>query len=51
MLERLDYSIALAVHRPFYISICISTSPTQHTAYIKHADDVAILEFKGDQKL
>ena len=25
---------ALAVHRPFYISICISTLPTQHTTFI-----------------
>ena len=25
----------LAVHRPFYISICISTLPTQHTTFIK----------------
>ena len=24
----------LAVHRPFYISICISTLPTQHTTFI-----------------
>ena len=34
MLETLDYTIrvsVLAVHRPFYISICISTLPTQHT--------------------
>ena len=25
---------ALAVHQPFYISICISTLPTQHTTFI-----------------
>ena len=24
----------LAVHQPFYISICISTLPTQHTKFI-----------------
>ena len=24
----------LAVHRPFYISICIATLPTQHTTFI-----------------
>ena len=24
----------LAVHRPFYISICISTLPTQHTTFM-----------------
>ena len=32
MLETLDY--VLAVHRPFYISIFISTLPTQHTTFI-----------------
>ena len=26
----------LAVHRPFHISICISTLPTQHTTFISH---------------
>ena len=24
----------IVVHRPFYISICISTLPTQHTMFI-----------------
>ena len=28
------YLSVLAVHRPFYISICISTLPTQHTTFI-----------------
>ena len=33
MLETLDYTVLsiLAVHQPFYISICISILPTQHT--------------------
>ena len=32
MLETLDYTIRIgSIHRPFYISICISTLPTQHT--------------------
>ena len=40
MLETLDYTIfVLAVYRPFYISICISTLPTQHTSFIKEMDD------------
>ena len=35
MLETLDYTIRiLAVHKPFYISISISTLPTQHTMFI-----------------
>ena len=35
MLETLDYILSvLAVHRPFYILICISTLPTQHTTFI-----------------
>ena len=37
MLETLDYTILLsvsAVHRPYYISICISILPTQHTTLI-----------------
>ena len=35
MLETLDHILSvLAVHRPFYISICISTLPTQHTTFI-----------------
>ena len=25
-----------ALHQPFYISICISTLPTQHTTFITH---------------
>ena len=32
--KRLTILSVLAVHRPFYISICISTLPTQHTTYI-----------------
>ena len=36
MLETFDYTVLslLAVHRPFYISICISTMPMQHTTFI-----------------
>ena len=35
MLETLDYTIRIgSIHRPFYISICISTLPTQHTMFI-----------------
>ena len=35
MLETLGYTISvLAVHRPFYISIFISTLPTQYTMFI-----------------
>ena len=35
MLETLDYILSvLAVHRPLYISISISTLPTQQTAFI-----------------
>ena len=34
-LETLDYTFRkLAVHQLFYISICISTLPTQHTTFI-----------------
>ena len=29
-----NVSLVSAVHRPFYISICISTLPTQHTTFI-----------------
>ena len=32
-LETLDYTTVLAVYQPFYISICISTLPTQHTCH------------------
>ena len=32
-LETLDLLSVLAAHRPFYISICISTLPTQHTTW------------------
>ena len=31
MLEMLDYTSVVAEHRPFYISICISTRPTHST--------------------
>ena len=35
MLETLNYTIRIgSIHRPFYISICISTLPTQHTIFI-----------------
>ena len=34
ILETLDYAIRIsAVHRPFYILICISTLPTQTTQH------------------
>ena len=34
MLETLDYMLAVStIHRPFYISIGISTLPKQHTTY------------------
>ena len=29
-----NVSLVSAVHRPFYISICISTLPTQYTTFI-----------------
>ena len=29
-----DILSVLALHRPFYISICISTLPTQHTTFM-----------------
>ena len=32
----------LAVHRPFYISICISTLPTQHTTFT-----VSVIDMHG----
>ena len=35
MLETLDHILSvLVVHRPFYILICISNLPTQHTTFI-----------------
>ena len=34
MLETLDHTIRIGSTRPFCISICISTLPTQHTMYI-----------------
>ena len=34
MLETLTILSVLAVHRPFYILICVSTLPTRHTTYI-----------------
>ena len=41
MLETWDYMLSLlAVHKPFYISICISTLPTQFTPFI------SLLKFK-----
>ena len=33
----------LAVHRPFYISICISTLPTQHTTFKINLEDVVFI--------
>ena len=44
LLETLDYSIVLAVHQPFYISICISTLPTQHTTFISKEKSFAQLK-------
>ena len=38
MLETLTILSVLAVHRPFYISICISTLPTQNTTFISILD-------------
>ena len=35
----------LAVHQPFYISICISTLPTQHTTFNKRLVWVLIFSF------
>ena len=32
-LETLDFTSISAVHQPFYISICISTLPTQDTTF------------------
>ena len=38
MLKTLDYTIRIgSIHRPFYISICISTLSTQHTTFIDMA--------------
>ena len=34
MLETLDYTIRIGSTPTFYISICISTLPTQHTSFI-----------------
>ena len=34
MLETLDYTIRIDSTLTFYISICISTLPTQHTSFI-----------------
>ena len=34
MLETLDYTIRIGSTPTFYISICISTLPTQHTTFI-----------------
>ena len=31
----------LAIHQPFYMSICISTLPTQHTMFIYKIGSVA----------
>ena len=37
-LETLDYILSvLAVHQPFYISICIPSLPTQHTILFIYA--------------
>ena len=35
MLETLDYTIRIGSTPTFYISICISTLPTQHTTFIQ----------------
>ena len=38
MLETLDYTIRIGSTPTFYISICISTLPTQHTSFISLMD-------------